>query len=595
MQWFYDLKVAMKLGLAFLLMLALTAGLGFFSAGRLRDVNDAALELETSWLPSAGLIGALLAEVKEVRIAELEHISAKTEGEMAGRDQAIESLREAIATNAKELESLLATAEEKALFMAFQRAWSEYLVEQTKVLRLSKENRDDEAVTLHGEASLKSFYRADETLDDLAKLNRKGGARAGERAREAYEAARAWILGMIIASIVVGLMLTRFVARSIALPLSRAASAANRIAEGDIDVSVESPAKDELGQVLRAVQAVARSNKEMTAAAAAIAAGDLTVHVTSRSPKDVLGTALAGMIRKLSEVIGETRAGAASLSSASAQVSASAQALSQGTSEQAVAVEEATGSLEQISISVTQNAENSRQMEQMAKTGTKLAEESGEAVRETVGAMQAIAAKISIVDEIAYQTNLLALNAAIEAARAGEHGRGFAVVASEVRRLAERSQTAAKEIGALAAASVKVAQRAGERLVELVPSIRRTAGLVQEVAAASGEQSDSVMQISKTMVEVDRITQRNASSSEELSSTAEEMAAQAESLQEVVAFFRISDGAMERIQRLSGSHRRALPSGGPVSSAGGAASGSRARKRSEDPPPSDAGGGFTRF
>jgi methyl-accepting chemotaxis protein len=247
-------------------------------------------------------------------------------------------------------------------------------------------------------------------------------------------------------------------------------------------------------------------------------------------------------------VIGEVWTGANSLSSASAQVSSTAQALSQGTSEQAASVEETTSSLEEMSASVTQNADNSRQTEQTAVKGADDANESARAVGETLRAMTAITEKISIIEEIAYQTNLLALNAAIEAARAGEHGKGFAVVATEVRKLAERSQSAAKEIGDLASSSVKVAERSGQLLKDLVPGIRKTAELVQEVAAASREQATGVAQINKAMTKVDQVTQRNASASEELASTAEEMASQAEALQDVVSFFRVA-GLEQATQR----------------------------------------------
>jgi methyl-accepting chemotaxis protein len=262
--------------------------------------------------------------------------------------------------------------------------------------------------------------------------------------------------------------------------------------------------------------------------------------VRARSEEDGLGKALAAMVDRLSQLIGEVRAGAGALSAASGQVSATAQSLSQGTSEQAAAVEETSSSLEQMTASITQNAENSRQMEQAARRGAANAEESGQAVRETVGAMKAIAQRIGIIEEIAYQTNLLALNAAIEAARAGEHGKGFAVVATEVRKLAERSQTAAQEISELASGSVQVAERSGVLLAELIPAIRSTAELVQEVAAASDEQAAGVSQVNRAMGEVDQVAQRNASAAEELSSAAEEMASQAASLQDLVAFFRLA-------------------------------------------------------
>jgi methyl-accepting chemotaxis protein len=242
-------------------------------------------------------------------------------------------------------------------------------------------------------------------------------------------------------------------------------------------------------------------------------------------------------IDRLSQIVSEVSARANEVSSASGQVSSSAQVLSQGTSEQAASVEETTSSLEEMNASITQNAENSRQMEQMALKGAKDIEESGKAVAESVEAMKTIAEKITIIEEIAYQTNLLALNAAIEAARAGEHGKGFAVVATEVSKLAERSQTAAHEISAVASSSVKVAERSGQLLWELVPTIRETAELVQEVATASREQGAGVAQVNKAMIQVDQVTQRNASAAEELSSTAQEMASQAESLRELMRFF----------------------------------------------------------
>jgi methyl-accepting chemotaxis protein len=297
--------------------------------------------------------------------------------------------------------------------------------------------------------------------------------------------------------------------------------------------------------------------------------GDLTrrIPVTSRDEIGNMAMLFNRFVERLAEIIGDVRTRATAVTgasshvvavsgqvlSASGQVSSSAQVVSQGTSEQAASVEETTSSLEQMSASITQNAENSRQMEQMALQGARDAEQSAASVKETMLAMQAIAEKVSIVEEIAYQTNLLALNAAIEAARAGDHGRGFAVVATEVRKLAERSQAAAKEIGGLASSCVRLAERSEALLEKLVPSIRKTTDLVQEVAAASAEQSSGVSQINRALAQVDHVTQRNASSAEELSSTAEEMASQAdamrqqaeavlkqtESLQRLMAFFRI--------------------------------------------------------
>jgi len=273
-----------------------------------------------------------------------------------------------------------------------------------------------------------------------------------------------------------------------------------------------------------------------------ISNGNLSVKVAidDKSGNSSLSASMSTMQKKLIEVVQQIKGNSDQISSAASQVSSTANALSSGASQQAASVEETSAAIEEMGASISQNSENSQLTDSIASESAGAASNGGDAVEKTVQAMSQIAEKITIIEDIAYQTNMLALNAAIEAARAGAHGKGFAVVAAEVRKLAERSQVAAAEISGLTADSVKVAETAGSLLKKMVPDITKTAELVQEITAASEEQSSGVGQITLSMQQLDNVTQQNASSSEELAATAEEMQAQSTDLQTVVGFFRLS-------------------------------------------------------
>jgi methyl-accepting chemotaxis protein len=347
------------------------------------------------------------------------------------------------------------------------------------------------------------------------------------------------------------------------------------MSDSDLSQKIENPYEGAFGQlkeyVNNSVATTGAGIDDVKRVMGALANGDLTQRIGQayKGAFAELKEYANNTVDKLAQVVAEVNLGAEALAGAAEQVSITAQSLSQASSEQASSVEQTSASIEQITASIAQNTQNAQVTDGMASKAAREAAHGGESVNATVTAMKQIAKKIGIIDDIAYQTNLLALNAAIEAARAGEHGKGFAVVAAEVRKLAERSQVAAQEIGEVASSSVDLAEQAGKLLGEMVPSIKKTSDLVQEIAAASNEQSAGVGQINSAVMQLSQATQQNASSSEELAATAQEMSGQAEQLQHSMAFFRL-DGAA-RVRRAGPrAQLAAAKPGAPSRMAGGA-------------------------
>jgi methyl-accepting chemotaxis protein len=351
---------------------------------------------------------------------------------------------------------------------------------------------------------------------------------ANEAKASLNSATTVMIAGLILA-LILGVVVAVILTRAITRPIFKGVTFAQGMAQGDFTQTLDIDQKDEIG---------------------------------------TLASALNEMVVKLREVVAEVASAAENVASGSQELAASSEGLSQGATEQAASVEEVSSSMEEMSSNIRQNAENARQTEKIALKAADDAGQGGTAVAQTVSAMKDIAQKISIIEEIARQTNLLALNAAIEAARAGDAGKGFAVVAAEVRKLAERSGTAAGEISALSASSVQVAERAGEMLQKIVPDIQKTAEMVQEIAAASSEQNAGAEQINRAVQQLDQVIQQNASASEEMASTSEELSSQAEQLQSSISFFRL-DGRGHGARRVLAAKKpaTALPGGKPAAMA----------------------------
>jgi methyl-accepting chemotaxis protein len=383
------------------------------------------------------------------------------------------------------------------------------------------------------------------TSGEYITFTRKQMADMAAQAAQDASQAQMLLIGVITVSLLVALASAVWIALNISRNLSRAVGLADAVAIGDLSQKIEISSNDEIGDLVKSLNIMTVNLNGTAKIADAIAGGNLTIDAKRLSDKGTLGMALERMVEKLRVIVSEALTAAQNVSAGSQELSASAEQLSQGATEQASSAEEASSSMEEMASNVKQNAENANQTEKIAAQSAKDAEASGAAVGRAVQAMQTIAEKITIVQEIARQTDLLALNAAVEAARAGEHGKGFAVVASEVRKLAERSQAAAAEIGALSSETVKVAQEAGYMLAKLVPDIKKTAELVEEITSACREQDVGSSQINQAIQQLDKVGQQNASASEQVSSTSEELASQAEQLQSTIAYFKIDQASKE--------------------------------------------------
>ncbi|MBF0625868.1 MAG: hypothetical protein HQL82_13795 [Magnetococcales bacterium] len=358
-------------------------------------------------------------------------------------------------------------------------------------------DREGMTATLKQLQTLYSAHRA--AVNDLVSAATDFSSREEKAAAERIASVLTTIFAMSLLAILIGVVMTWIIARSVALPITRCTNNLTRLSDGDLGISCALNQRDEIG---------------------------------------IMSDGIARMANRLRSVLKEIHAASGEMTAGAGELSGLTRDISQGATAQAASIEQTSAAMEQMTGNIQQNTENAQTTEAMSRTASRDAEEGGQAVNEAVAAMKEIAGKIGIIEEIARQTNLLALNAAIEAARAGEHGKGFAVVAAEVRKLAERSQTAAGEISQLSASSVQVAEKAGSIIGKLVPDIRKTAELVQEISASSREQTQGADQINAAIQQLDQEIQKNAGASERMAGTAEQLDEQARHLAEVIAFFK---------------------------------------------------------
>ncbi|MDR3538489.1 MAG: methyl-accepting chemotaxis protein, partial [Acetobacteraceae bacterium] len=462
--------IKLKLGLTFAVVIALTAltaGLG---------VNG----LSAQRVEMAGIVTGPVQRLQmgeQLIVDLLQILRAQKNMLLAGDDQTQRARYAEEATRQRETltahfdrVAAIATADGRRRLAAIAALKQQWFAIDDRVRALAAANRHDEAVQVSVTDLRVTMADMEKQIQDYIELQRSLMNEALADSEQAYNHTWMMLVLAVSGSLAVAVVTAIWLSRNIGHGLARVSALAQAVAGGDLTSTIASTTRDEIGVLIGHINA---------------------------------------MVEKLRSVVGEASSAAGNVAAGGQQLSAGSQQLSQGATEQASSTEEASSSMEEMAANIKQNADNAAQTEKIAHQSAKSAEESGAAVGNAVVAMRTIAEKITIVQEIARQTDLLALNAAVEAARAGEHGRGFAVVASEVRKLAERSQTAATEIGGLSIQTVKSAQEAGEMLTRLVPDIRRTAELVAEISAACREQDIGAEQINQAIQQLDKVTQQN--------------------------------------------------------------------------------------
>ncbi|HEU5080897.1 MAG TPA: methyl-accepting chemotaxis protein [Opitutaceae bacterium] len=554
-------KIGTRITVGFLTVVIIVAALGIFACVELHAIKTRAAVVTQDTIPSIVEVHAIESRARQNMVQTLSHINAVTKEEKARIEEEMAASSRQNVETMKNFEALISDARERELFNAMQTVRTRFIETRGVVLGLSHEMKRDEAVELARTKLEQVHEQYMEAVLDLTKYNQQISMSSGAAINQSVSNASLGLQIGLALAIALSAWVAWYITRGITRPLKKATEAVGQVSLGDLSAQLVVESQDEIGQISLSLNRMTEGLRRSAAVADAIANGDLTPEVSLLSEKDSLGHSLTKMLENLRVIVGKVAAAANNVASGSEELSATAQQLSEGATEQAASAEESTSSMEEMASSVQQNADNARQTDKIASKAATDAKTGGESVAQTVSAMKEIAERITIIEEIARKTDLLALNAAVEAARAGEHGRGFAVVASEVRKLAERSQNAAGEISRLTMGGVKVAEEAGVLLNKLVPDIRKTAELVQEIAAASAEQTTGVNQVSRAMQQLDQVIQQNSAASEEMASTSEELATQAQQLQSSVAFFKMTKSGSAQVVPTMIAAKRTPPRG----------------------------------
>lgn len=495
------MRIGQKLIAGFLLTASIGGVIGLVGMAGIQNISTADTKLYQQITVPMKQLTYMTEGFLRLRINVREYLDADTPERKTTAQKNIDAMLVQVDTNNEAYEKLLYTQAGRALFEDYLEGWKQYLSIANRVVDLFNSGSIAEAEALLGTDGLVQAREVRAQLQALVESKDKLGEQIASENTALASSSTLFMALMLGSGVLLSMALGIILSLSLTRPMKGGVAFAGLIARGDL--------REDLPQVF-----IKRKDE----------IGDLARSLTD-------------MIEKLREIVGSVQLSANNVSAGSNEISGAAQQMSEGALRQAASAEEVSSSMEEMGSTIMQNADNSTQTEAISRKTSVDANNGGKAVGEAVLAMKNIASRIGIIEEISRQTNLLALNAAIEAARAGDAGKGFAVVASEVRKLAERSQTAASEIAGISSSSVAIAEKAGALISAIIPDINRTADLVQEIASASAEQNTGAMQINQALSQLDEVIQQNASAAEEMASMSEELSGQAKSLSDTVAYF----------------------------------------------------------
>ncbi len=546
MKWFYNLKIAAKLIICFILV-AIIAGVvgavGIVNINNIEEADAELYELNTVPLTYIANVGSAYQKTRVgIRDLLIDTDLTKQQGTINTVLENIEIMKENLQSFAGALASEAGRQEYDKLNAGIN-TYEPYI---DKLIGLIQAGQHDQAYILTQGEGITMANTIESAIENLTELGIKGAQMKVDANSATADTAIKIMIIVIAAGIFLAIVIGIFLARIISKPVHKLVEAADKLALGDINVIVEATTTDEIGKLMKSFSNLIKNIKGQARAVERVADGDLTVEVEVKSENDLLGNKLSELVLKLNDLVGNINSAAEQVASGAKQVSDSSIALSQGATEQASSIEELTASMEEIAAQTKKNAENATQADQLAEITKRNAVQGNNQMKEMLNAMDGINVSsrniykiIKVIDDIAFQTNILALNAAVEAARAGQHGKGFAVVAEEVRNLAARSANAANETTEMIEGSIKkveggtkLANETAAELDKIVNDVANVTTLLKEIAVASNEQAIGIQQINQGIMQVSQVVQTNSATSEEGAAASEELSSQADLLQQ---------------------------------------------------------------